>query len=251
MAGIPRYSDAEEMRVLTSIDILVWSAAVIAVALANVRPRQSHKAGPGTFATHRRTFGDVILFSVTAIELAALFLVTPTFTIADWIYVLQHALVLGIALGRRRPRFRDDSLAANAAVIVAYSYPYAQVLYLRWVTGYAVSSIISLVLVTAAAGLSLASLLALGKFFGVRPAVRGLATKGPYRVVRHPIYLSYVLADVGYNLQEWNCGTLLLVMLGWVSLLYRIRAEERLLSKHARWPAYSKLVPQRIVPGLW
>jgi protein-S-isoprenylcysteine O-methyltransferase Ste14 len=102
-----------------------------------------------------------------------------------------------------------------------------------------------------AAALSLVSLLAMGRLFGVRPALRGLVTKGPYRLVRHPMYLSYVLADIGYNLQEWNSVTLLLVLVGWASLLYRIHAEERVLSQHAEWPAYMALVRYRLLPGLW
>src|SRR5215470_2688826 len=101
------------------------------------------------------------------------------------------------------------------------------------------------------ASLRLASLLTLGRRFGIRPAMRGLATRGPYRVVRHPMYLAYLLSDTGYNLQEWNIGTVLLVMLGWASLLYRIHAEERILSKHADWPAYVALVRYRLLPGFW
>jgi protein-S-isoprenylcysteine O-methyltransferase Ste14 len=38
-------------------------------------------------------------------------------------------------------------------------------------------------------------------------ALRGLAVTGPCRFVRHPMYLSYVLADIGYNLEDWNFGT--------------------------------------------
>jgi protein-S-isoprenylcysteine O-methyltransferase Ste14 len=108
-----------------------------------------------------------------------------------------------------------------------------------------------LVLVTLAAGFSLVSLLALGRLFGVRPALRGLVTSGPYRFVRHPMYLSYVLADIGVNLQEWNFVTLLLVLVGWASLVYRTYAEERVISQHAEWPAYVALVRYRLVPGLW
>jgi protein-S-isoprenylcysteine O-methyltransferase Ste14 len=65
------------------------------------------------------------------------------------------------------------------------------------------------------------------------------------------MYLAYVLADIGYNLQEWNFGTALLVMAGWASLLYRIRAEERILSQDARWSTYAALVRHRLFPGLW
>jgi protein-S-isoprenylcysteine O-methyltransferase Ste14 len=199
----------------------------------------------------RRRFADLLLFCVTATELVILFLLTPTFTITDWIYVLQHFIVLGIALTRPRPKVRDYSIVSSMAVGAAYAYPYAQVIYLRWSPGHVAWPAAGLVLVTLAAGLSLVSLLTMGRLFGVRPALRGLVTNWPYRFVRHPMYLSYVIADIGYNLQEWNSVTLLLVLVGWASLVYRIQAEERLLSQHAEWPSYVVLVRYRLFPGLW
>ena len=198
-----------------------------------------------------RRFADLLLFSVTATELVILFLLTPTFTITDWIYVLQHFIVLGIALTRSSPKVRDYSIAASVAVGVAYLYPYAQVIYLRWSPGYVGWPTAGLVLVTMAACLSLVSLLTLGRRFGIRPALRGLVTIGPYRFVRHPMYLSYVLADIGYNLQEWNSVTLLLVLTGWLSLVYRIHAEERMLSQDDQWPVYVRSVHYRLLPGIW
>jgi protein-S-isoprenylcysteine O-methyltransferase Ste14 len=198
-----------------------------------------------------RRFADLLLFCVTSTELVILFLLTSTFTITDWIYVLQHFIVLGIALTRPYPKVRDYSVATSLAVGVAYAYPYAQVIYLRWSSGHVAWPTAGLVLVTLAAGLSLVSLLAMGRRFGIRPALRALVTSGPYRFVRHPMYLSYVLADIGYNLQEWNFVTLLLVFVGWASLVYRIHAEERVLSQHAEWPTYVALVRYRLFPGLW
>jgi protein-S-isoprenylcysteine O-methyltransferase Ste14 len=198
-----------------------------------------------------RRLADLLLFCVTATELVILFLLTPTFTIADWIYVLQHAMVLAIALTRPSPTVRDYSITSSTAVIIAYAYPYAQVICLRASPGYVTSPGGGLVLVIFAAGLSLVTLLTLGRWFGVRPAVRGLATSGPYRFVRHPMYLSYILADIGYNLQEWNFVTLLLVLVGWAALVYRIYAEERLLSQHSGWPGYAASVRSRLFPGLW
>ena len=160
-------------------------------------------------------------------------------------------MVLAIALTRRPPQARDYSLASSVAIAVAYAYPYAQVAYLRWVPGDPAWDAGGLVLVTLAACLSLASLLTLGRRFGVRPALRGLAMTGPYRLVRHPMYLAYLLADIGYNLEEWNSGTALLVTAGWLSLLYRIHAEERIFARHADWPGYAARVRYRLFPGLW
>ena len=199
----------------------------------------------------RRELSDVLLFSVTLAELTVLVAMTPTFTMTDWIYVSQHLMVLGIALTRAPPEAQDRSLTTMLAVVAAYAYPYAQIIYLRWTPGEPAWPAGGFVLVSLATFLSVVSLLSLGRFFEVRPALRGLVTRGPYRLVRHPIYLSYVIADVGYNLQEWNVGTALMVMAGWASLVYRIQAEERVLSHDARWRTYAAVVRYRLFPGVW
>jgi protein-S-isoprenylcysteine O-methyltransferase Ste14 len=201
--------------------------------------------------TLQRQLADLLLFAITATALVVLFLLTPTLGIVGWLYVLQHLLVLGIALTRSEPLVADYSVPSNIAVGVAYLCPYAQVICLYWWPGKVTWPEGGLVLVTLAAVFSVVCLLTLGKRFGVRPALRGLVTRGPYRVVRHPLYLSYVIAGIGFNLQASNLATLLLLFLGWASMVYRIRAEERVLSKNPGWPAYVGLVRYRLVPGLW
>ena len=195
--------------------------------------------------------GNWILFGVTLGEFVLLVLLVPRFTPTDWIYVAQHLLVLGIALTRHEPKAQDRSAASTFAVIVSYAYPYAQVALLRWGVGYEIWPSVGVVLVAVAACLSLASLLKLGRGFGLRPALRRLATTGTYRIVRHPIYLAYLIADVGYNLTEWAPGSLLVVLTGWTSLVYRIQAEERILSQDPAWSDYRGSVPYRLVPGVW
>lgn len=199
----------------------------------------------------RRKFGDWFLFSFTSLELALLIFLTPTFAIVDWIYVSGHLLVMWIAFTRPPPGVQDLSFPSSIAVLVAYAYPYAQVAYLRWVPGYVAWPEVGLVLVMLGACLSFASLVSLGRGFGVWPALRSLETRGPYRFVRHPMYLGYFFADIGYNLYEYNFGTILLVIAGWISLFYRIRAEERILAQDAGWSRYSGLVRYRLLPGIW
>ncbi len=198
-----------------------------------------------------RRLADLLLFGVTAAELVVLLLLTPNFSVADWIYVLQHLMVLGIAFARPRPSVRDYSILSSLAVAVSYAYPYAQVLYLNWSPGEETSHAGGLLLVVAAACLSLVGLRTIGRRFGVRPALRGLVTSGPYGIVRHPIYLSYLISDIGYNLQEWDPVTVFIVFVGWASLIYRIRAEERMISQDRGWLAYSNRVRYRLLPGLW
>ena len=147
----------------------------------------------------KRRFADLLLFCVTLTELVILFRLTPTFGVADWIYVLQHLIVLGVALARPRPRVRDYSMPTSIAVAISYTYPYAQVICLRWLPGEEAWPVGGLALVTLAAGLSFLSLLTIRRRFGVRPALRGLVTSGPYRFVRHPMYLSY--CTWGHRLQ--------------------------------------------------
>jgi len=82
-----------------------------------------------------RRLADLLLFGVTATALVVLFLLTPTLGIVGWIYVLQHLLVLGIALTRSEPIVADYSVPSNIAIGVAYVCPYAQVICLYWWPG--------------------------------------------------------------------------------------------------------------------
>jgi protein-S-isoprenylcysteine O-methyltransferase Ste14 len=55
-----------------------------------------------------------------------------------------------------------------------------------------------------------------------------------------------------FTFVDWIYVSLhLLVAVGWISLLYRIHAEERVLSEHPDWPNYIARVRYRLVPGLW
>ena len=208
-------------------------------------------AGSNVVAVSPRRWSDVLLFSVTAVELGVLLLLTPALALPDWIYVLQHVMVLIIALTRRAPAVVDGSISVAAAVAVSYAYPYAQVIYLQRMPGWPLWPPGGMVLIMFGALLSVVSLSTLGQRFGIRPALRGLSVDGPYRVVRHPMYLSYVLGDIGYNLQECNLGTAALVMTGWIAMVYRIEREERVMVHHPEWAAYTRAVRFRLVPGIW
>jgi protein-S-isoprenylcysteine O-methyltransferase Ste14 len=97
----------------------------------------------------------------------------------------------------------------------------------------------------------LSSFVALGRSFGFAAADRGLVRRGPYAVVRHPIYASYFLLQLGYVLQSislWNALVLVFVSSCNVG---RAMAEERLLSASDQYEAYRNDTRWRLVPGIW
>jgi protein-S-isoprenylcysteine O-methyltransferase Ste14 len=92
---------------------------------------------------------------------------------------------------------------------------------------------------------------ALGRSFGFAPADRGVRRRGPYAIVRHPIYASYVLLLLGYLSQTLSMRNALVVIFVCGCNVGRIRAEERFLAEGSEYASYQAAVPWRLVPGLW
>jgi protein-S-isoprenylcysteine O-methyltransferase Ste14 len=97
-------------------------------------------------------------------------------------------------------------------------------------------------------GLAIWALASLSESFGVAPADRGLVVRGPYRYLRHPAYAGELISTGGFvlgNASAWNEGVFLLLI---VTLLLRIREEERLIDGYG---AYARRVRWRLAPGVW
>jgi protein-S-isoprenylcysteine O-methyltransferase Ste14 len=95
------------------------------------------------------------------------------------------------------------------------------------------------------------SFLALGRSFGFVAADRGLVRRGPYALVRHPIYASYVLLQLGYVLQSLSVRNALVMLLASGCNVGRIRAEERTLAGNDAFGSYRGQVRWRLLPGVW
>lgn len=80
----------------------------------------------------------------------------------------------------------------------------------------------------------------------------GLATSGPYRLVRHPIYFGFALLATGQALAFGSWPALMIVLFGIVpTFAWRARAEETLLSRTfgERYAGYRKRTTM-IIPYL-
>jgi protein-S-isoprenylcysteine O-methyltransferase Ste14 len=108
-----------------------------------------------------------------------------------------------------------------------------------------------LVLQLVGLAICLASFLTLRRSFGFVAADRGLVRRGPYAVVRHPIYAAYVLLQCGYLLQSLSLRNLAVVLAATACNVGRIRAEERVLAANPEHAAYAQRVRFRLAPGVW
>jgi protein-S-isoprenylcysteine O-methyltransferase Ste14 len=96
-----------------------------------------------------------------------------------------------------------------------------------------------------------ASFLALGRSFGFVAADRGLVQRGPYAVVRHPIYASYLLLQFGYVLQSISLHNALVMMFASCCNVGRAIVEDRLLATNEEYSAYRSQVRWKLLPGIW
>ena len=88
----------------------------------------------------------------------------------------------------------------------------------------------------------------LGRSFALLPANRGIVQSGPYGMVRHPIYLGYMIGHIGFLLTLWSPLNLVVYAVLHTLLFLRIREEEKLLLADPEYQEYVGTVRYRLVP---
>jgi protein-S-isoprenylcysteine O-methyltransferase Ste14 len=151
--------------------------------------------------------------------------------------LLRTAIVLAFAaftIGRVTPARRARNPVALAAclvaiaTVVAFASPGTSVPAAEVVTGEFIAVLSGAWLLMAVSHL--------GRCFGVLPEARGLVTSGPYRRVRHPVYLGELGASLGLAIASPSLGSALLLAVFAAAQAVRMVYEERALAE--AFPAY-------------
>jgi protein-S-isoprenylcysteine O-methyltransferase Ste14 len=95
---------------------------------------------------------------------------------------------------------------------------------------------------------AIVSLGALGRSFGLVAANRGVKTRGPYALVRHPAYTGYLVTYLGYVAEHPSLLNIALLCMGTAFQFVRIREEEHLLSRDSAYQSYRRRVRYRLIP---
>ncbi|MGH6854057.1 MAG: methyltransferase family protein [Aestuariivirga sp.] len=165
------------------------------------------------------------------------------------IAVISEITTIVISLASRRPAGRDWQPLTVMATILAGSLWQP---FVRFEPGF------HLLNETASAAVQCLGVLwainakvTLGRSFGWLPANRGIVNNGVYRFVRHPIYLGFLIAHIGFlcaNLSLWNATVYVFF---YVAQLYRIFREEKFLMRDEAYRAYASRVRYRLIYGVF
>lgn len=164
------------------------------------------------------------------------------------ILLLTEGYTLMLVLFARRASLRDLSPLAMAATFVAMFFFVAID---PTGTHKLIPELAGVALQVVGTAWQFAAKITLGRSFGLLPAQRGLVLAGPYRVVRHPIYLGYFIAHVGFVLVNFswiNVGVFALLL---VAQVIRIQREEKVLAHDDAYRAYQQRVRWRLLPFVY
>lgn len=92
--------------------------------------------------------------------------------------------------------------------------------------------------------------LTLGRSFGLVAQNRGVVLKGPYLLVRHPMYFGYLITHVGFLLGSFSMHNLIVMGVLYLAQWFRMGEEEKVLQRDPAYKEYMERVRYRLVPGI-
>ncbi len=159
-------------------------------------------------------------------------------------------LLIGLVLVRRLPVRKSDGIVPRVVALLGAAGG-AAILFLPGARLPLALDVAAVILVFAGMLATLVSFFWLRRSFSVFPEARRLVTTGPYRLVRHPVYLFEEIALFGVILQFAQPWAFLLFAAQFGFQLARMHFEERVL--HQAFPEYADYAARtpRLIPGVY
>lgn len=187
----------------------------------------------------------VVLFSLMAVRFGADFIATGRVT--GLFLLLSETLVVVLTVFRRSAATVDRSLRARILTGVSTLGP-------PLLAPAAVAMVPeALTVALSCAGLSIviAGKITLGRSFALLPANRGIVSTGLYGVVRHPIYMGYLITHAAFLMANPSVWNVLALLAADTALLARAVCEEKTLALDPKYRDYQTRVRWRVAPGLF
>jgi protein-S-isoprenylcysteine O-methyltransferase Ste14 len=164
--------------------------------------------------------------------------------------MLFFLLVITLLVIRRLPTRKAEGVGATLAGFLGCSLPLLVLVLPRREVSQPLNVILS------ASGLigivaAIYVMLWLGRSFSILPQARGLVIDGPYRLVRHPLYLAEFLVIFSRAFELAQPWPFVIVMLVFGSQIARMGFEEQILCE--TYPAYRDYMRKtaRLIPGFY
>ena len=187
-----------------------------------------------------------VLFTLLTINILQDFLRTGRIT--GLLLLVSEALVIVLTVIRRPAHIVDRSV--RAAMVTAISVVGPPLLLPSDAGG-----LVPDVATAAASALGLAFVvlgkLTLGRSFGLVPANRGVVIRGPYALVRHPIYSGYLITHLAFLIAHPRWWNAVVIGIADTALILRALIEERVLNGDDEYQAYCRRVEWHLVPGVF
>jgi protein-S-isoprenylcysteine O-methyltransferase Ste14 len=188
----------------------------------------------------------IVLFSFMAVRFGADFLQTGRLT--NLMLLTSEMLVVALTVLRRAAATVDRSMRARLITTLSLLGP-------PLVKPIQVTPLLSPSITVAASviglGIVIAGKLTLGRSFGLMPANRGIVSSGIYRLVRHPIYLGYLITHVAFLFANPSLSNIAILCAADTALLLRAVCEEQTLARDPQYQEYQQIVRWRVCPGVF
>nr|MDO8112644.1 methyltransferase [Candidatus Sigynarchaeota archaeon] len=204
-----------------------------------------------------KEFNEALSIVFIAIAVMVLVKIVPNEISSGTLPVIQNIFIfvfyssLAVVYWRRKLSEEDVDLKRVVACFISYCIPLF-IKYFAMVENSLFSQFeVGSILVIVGNTIAVLSIVSLGKSMGFLPARRATVIRGMYKIVRHPMYAGEIVMCVGLVIQRINVTSIVLFFAGIISLLFRIRWEEKVLSVLPSYQEYKAKVRYRLFPGLF